>query len=93
MRGKQPAVQPESVSWCIDQIALRGWDYEGIVLSKAHRIREKEVRPGWIQHIPICGAPVSHLANRCIAAPEKWPACRHCAKKLSPVSIPKVFFT
>ena len=89
---KQPAVPPEALSWCIDKLTLRTWNYRGAILTKAHHVKEVTDAYGRPFHRPICGAQVAHPSSECAPAPESWPACRHCAKKLVPEgTIPAVY--
>lgn len=87
----QPRVPVEATSWCIDSLSLRHWDQSGVILQKAHRVRETTQYRHPV-HMPLCGAQVAHSVATCVEAPPGWPACRHCARKLSPVTIPAVYF-
>ena len=88
----QPRVPAEAISWCITQTAIDAWERRGQVLQKAHRIREKPTSYGSI-HSPLCGASaVEHFEARCAEAPRDWPACRKCAKKPVPFTLPEVFY-
>lgn len=89
-RTEQPLVPPEALSWCISDFSKKAWTYNGAVLQKAHRVKEVE-KWGRKWHYPLCGAWMHHMADDCSSVPG-WPACRHCAKKLSSAgTIPEVF--
>ena len=78
-------VPPESLSWCISATSLEAWHEEGIVLTKAHRMKVKGSF-----HVPRCGAQTDHHISRCEPAPQGWPQCKRCLKKDS-VVIPPAF--
>src|SRR3990167_5432734 len=84
--GNEPSdrkfVPPESVSWCISDTSKKAWDGEGIVLTKAHRIKVKTDLRGNKAHVPLCGAQVAHYEIYCVQAPQGWPQCKACTKSL-----------
>lgn len=82
-------VEPEAITWEINATTLRMWQENGVVLMKAHRVKEVESfgRPA---HASLCGVP-GHLASACELAPEGWPKCKKCAGKLG-TGIPAVYW-
>jgi hypothetical protein len=87
----QPRVPPEAVTWCISEFCRKQEELTGDRLQKAHRVKDVEVMPGYVQHKPVCGAAMEHSIDNCAVAPHGWPACRNCAKKAG-LSVPAVFF-
>lgn len=81
---------PEAISWHISDILLDGWNNGGVVLGKAHRIKEFKVGDRAI-HRPVCGAQIAHWDTHCQIAPGGWPKCLKCAKKTNLEPIPEVF--
>ena len=81
----------EVISWCISETSFQAYEQEGLILTKAHRTRVVADSYGILSHKPKCGAALLHLATDCVVGPERWPQCRKCALKESPIGVPTVF--
>ncbi len=76
-------VEREAISWHISGSALAYWRHSGVPIIKAHVVKVQEQDPwGRIFHLPVCGAPVGHASTDCEMAPQGWPMCHKCVKRL-----------
>ena len=86
----QGFVMGEMFTWRIDDFSLRMWKSKGLLLMKAHRMKEVVDNLGRTWKMPRCGAPVGYLSKSDEAAPPGWPQCKKCSKLPGP-QIPRVF--
>ena len=75
-------VEPESISWEIDEICKRAWEEDGERLAYAHIMKTVTDQYQRKFHQPVCGAQVGHHEQYCVTAPGGYPKCRKCSTKI-----------